>query len=269
MKQKIEGILISKVPYKERDLICKLLLRSGKRVSIIFYGGRGGGKKMKPSLLELGHMLQVELKRSSELSELYSAKEWSTIWTSQSIRFNHQAFYLMCLMLEISTKISLEDNLHDDHQQFDRESEGIFKVLSNGIFYLEDAVKNQQFSIGQHLPLFISKTMLEQGVFPSLDCCISCGTGLNLELPSLLSPELGGFQCYSCFVLANQLATSVEPSHEENSLFRFFSLLTHLRYADYHQTPELTIHQCRNIFKFFCYQFNWQLQDFLSLPFLF
>ncbi len=47
MQKKIEGILIKKIPYKERDIIGTLLLRSGMQVSAIFYGGAGGGKNKK------------------------------------------------------------------------------------------------------------------------------------------------------------------------------------------------------------------------------
>lgn len=269
MKQKIEGILLSKIPYRERDLIGKLLLRSGKRVSVIFYGGRGGGSKMKPSLLELGHMLSVELKRSNENQELYSAKEWSVLWAAEHIRFEHQAFYLLCLMLEMAVKISLEDNLHDEHQQFDLESEGIFRVLSNGIFYLEEAVKNKDFKLGQHLPLFLGKNMLEQGIFPSLENCISCEAPLDLSGHHFLSPEQGGFQCGSCFLLAHQLPQDIGLSENEKRIYPFMARLVHLAYRDYRQLPELDALQIRELFKFFCYQFHWQLQDFLSLPFLF
>ncbi len=268
MTQKIEGILIAKVPIRERDVVGKLLLRSGKRVSVLFYGGQGGGKKMKPSSLELGHMLQIELKTSPEQQELYSAKEWTPLWTASSIRFNHQAFYFLCLMLEVAAKISLEDNLHDQHQQFDRESEGIFRVLSNAIFYLEDAAKNQHFKLGQHLPLFIGKNMLEQGIFPSLDDCISCGIPLGSHVQSVLSPELGGFQCLSCFMLANKVNANI-PDEEHNALYRFFEQVSQTRYADYQLMGELSTAQMLSIFKFFCYQFHWQLKDFLSYPFLF
>ncbi len=76
MNTKIEGILLSKLAHGERNLLVKLLLRSGKIISVMFYGGRGGGEKKKSSVLEIGTMLKVELARSKSNSELYSAKEW-------------------------------------------------------------------------------------------------------------------------------------------------------------------------------------------------
>ena len=52
MQTKIEGLILSKVPYDERHVIANLLLRSGRKVSVVFYGGRGGGKKQKSSILD-------------------------------------------------------------------------------------------------------------------------------------------------------------------------------------------------------------------------
>ena len=88
MQTKIEGILIRKIPYQDRHIIGTLLLRSGRKVSVLFYGGQGGGKKLKSSTLELGHMLRVELGRSKSTSDLYRAKEWSPIWIHEKIANN-------------------------------------------------------------------------------------------------------------------------------------------------------------------------------------
>ena len=57
----LEGILVHKAIHKERDLIGTLLLRDGTLVNLYFYGGRGGGKSQKGSILELGFMLKVKL----------------------------------------------------------------------------------------------------------------------------------------------------------------------------------------------------------------
>ena len=47
MQSKIEGIVTSKIPYDERHIIANVILRNGKKVSVVFYGGRGGGPKQK------------------------------------------------------------------------------------------------------------------------------------------------------------------------------------------------------------------------------
>ena len=81
---KVEGIVIQKTPFKERDIICHLLLRTGKTLAVYFYGGRGGGKKAKGSIIETGFMLSVELQRQRKTldSPMHIAKEYSLIWSS-------------------------------------------------------------------------------------------------------------------------------------------------------------------------------------------
>ena len=76
----LEGIIIYKSPFKERDLIIKLLKRDGTVSTVMFYGGQGGGKNKKPSLLDLGAMIEVTIKEQSKhiQSDILIAKEWST-----------------------------------------------------------------------------------------------------------------------------------------------------------------------------------------------
>ena len=99
MQTKVEGLVLSKIPYDERHLIVNLLLRTGRKISVVFYGGRGGGKKQKSSIIELGFMLSVELSQAKTNTEVYHAKEWNMIWHHDLIRNNHNAFYLMCFFL--------------------------------------------------------------------------------------------------------------------------------------------------------------------------
>ena len=117
MQTKIEGIVLSKIPYDERHIIAHLLLRSGRKVSVVFYGGRGGGKKQKSSIIELGFMLSVELNTNRTHSEIYHAKEWSLVWHHDLIRLDHTAFFMFCFYLAVINKISLNENLHyfDEH----------------------------------------------------------------------------------------------------------------------------------------------------------
>lgn len=104
-----EGLLINKTAYKERDLIVKLLLRSGNIGSFYVYGGQGGGKKQKPTLFELGAMLKVDIKerKSSKIdgSDLMVVSESARLWAPQNVRYNIQAFYLTCLYFEIFQKL--------------------------------------------------------------------------------------------------------------------------------------------------------------------
>src|SRR5690554_2497522 len=103
---KLEGLIIHKTLYKERDLICKLLLRDGHVCSLYFYGGRGGGKKNKGSLLELGYMVSVvvDIRHRGLNQQLQVAKEWSLIWQHQEIRKDYKAFYFLSFICEVLQK---------------------------------------------------------------------------------------------------------------------------------------------------------------------
>src|SRR5690606_37672537 len=107
MNTKVEGIVLTKHPQGERNLVVKLLLRSGKVVSVMFYGGRGGGEKKKSSVLELGTMLKVELARSRSNSDMQSAKEWEAIWMADKVRTDHIAFYALCFIVQVAAKVAI------------------------------------------------------------------------------------------------------------------------------------------------------------------
>lgn len=193
---KIEGILIHKTPYKERDLIAKLLLRSGKTQSVYFYGGQGGGKSRKGSILELGHMVSVQLqeRRKKLETDLVMAKEYQLLWSGKKIRENFMAFYLMSFYLELMSKVTLDDaldDIDDDHQQ------GLFNVLSNALYFLNEAVEKNQFNINSHLFLFFSKTLIQLGVSIDTEYCLFCNSQLDDHMV-LFDPVNGGFACREC-----------------------------------------------------------------------
>ena len=78
MKQKIEGLVLSKTLLKGRNVIARLLLRNGKRVSVSF----SGGSKNNSGLVDAAHMLKVELSPTRSTTSLYRAKEWNILWAS-------------------------------------------------------------------------------------------------------------------------------------------------------------------------------------------
>ncbi len=165
---------------------------------MLFYGGQGGGKKLKSSTLEIGHMLRVELGRSKSTSELYRAKEWSPLWIHESIRFDYKAFCLLCLILEIIDHMSLEDNLHDELHSSDETMVGLFRVLSNALVHLEARVKEKKFDRYSELMIFLGKLLIEQGVFPERSSCVFCDIELNHASLLNLVIDHGGFGCADC-----------------------------------------------------------------------
>lgn len=197
MQTKIEGLILSKIPYDERHIIAHLLLRSGRKISVVFYGGRGGGKKQKSSVLELGFMVSVELAQAKTNSDIYHAKEWNLIWHHDLIRSNHTAFYLACFYLEIINKISPTENLHEVHDE-NTEMVGLFASLSNALVHLERSLKENSFYSHSHSVIFLTKTLLHLGVFPEREQCTLCGVELQGFNDMYLLAEEGGFACPPC-----------------------------------------------------------------------
>ncbi len=129
-----EGIVIHKVPYKERDLIVKLMLRNGTLGSFYIYGGQGGGKHHKPTIFELGSMVKIFIREQKssrvEGQELMIAGESQRLREPTHVRHNIQAYYLICLYFEIIQKFSIQFQLGTSENE-NNEHEGIFSVLRN------------------------------------------------------------------------------------------------------------------------------------------
>ena len=202
MRTKIEGILLSKTPFKERDLIGQLLLRSGKKVSVLFYGGQGGGKRMKSCVLGPGNLLSVEVNpfRRQQNQGFYLSREYSLKWHHQNLRNHHQAFYLLCFYLEILSRVALEDDLGEGEGgrqapfgQGVCEDQGAFSVLSNAIYYLDESVGKKRFEKTKHLALFLSKLVHYLGLTPRLEQCLYSHRDLKGLRDFGLVFEQGGF----------------------------------------------------------------------------
>lgn len=263
MNTKIEGLILKKTPYQERHLICHLLLRSGKKVSVLFYGGKGGGKNKKSSILEIGHMIKVELRRTKSTSELYNAKEWNSVWIHDLIRSNHQAFYLLCLYLEIILKLSVFENLHDEHASHDESTKGLFRVLSNGIFFIEKKLKENHLDIHFHLVVFLSKLLAEQGLFPGREKCVLSDMPLSDIETLVLTPEHGGFADSSLVNFEDVRAQGNGVAGKE-----LWFLLGRIMEMKYQETRDFSIQNkeiSRILFQFFCFQFHFEDSHFKSV----
>jgi recombinational DNA repair protein (RecF pathway) len=254
MNSKIEGLIIKKTPFKERDLIVHLLLRSGRKISIIFHGGQGGGKKKKSSILELGHMIWIELSRSKSTSSIYRAREWGALWTSKNIRKNYNAFSLMCFYLEIIGKVAPEESLHDELLQGQLESVGGFTVLSNAIFYLDKRLEEDkgEFHLESHVLYFLGKILLDMGIFPDANYCIHCNAELAQVETAKLVPDQGGFACTSC------------SAHHEKELWTALSKIGQSAYKDITDF-NLSRPFSAELFNYFCYQMQLSKSDFRAI----
>jgi hypothetical protein len=249
MRLKVEGLLIHKILFKEKHLVGRLLLRSGKKISVLFYGGKG---------LDIGHMLAVELSRTKSTQSLYKAKEWSMIWAPLELRGNYEAFSLMCLFFEILNKFALEENLHDleDSQQI-----GLFRIASVGVFSLEQNLKKGTFKREEQLLLFLGKFLLEQGIFPKMNTCIFCDEKLD-RFPSIgLVFERGGFACSFC-----------NEDSRDKGIWEFLMRIRaesylgfNLKSFNFQNVEEFS----QILFRYFCFQFELDHKIFKALPSVF
>jgi DNA repair protein RecO len=255
-----EGIVISKLPYKERDLIVKLLLRNGLVGSFYVYGGLGGGKHHKPTAFEVANMMRVQIKDRKSLkhdvSELMIVAEHKRIWEPEHIRHDVQAFYLTCLYFEIIQKFALA--YHPSQSGETTDHEGIFSVLSNALFYLNDAVSSKNFQSSQHLSLFMVKLLWQLGILPDTEHCAYCETNLFEADGAAFLIEQGQFACLQC----------VTGENEKGLLFRIRKG-TQTKFQDYQSLQGTNFLETNKLIQYFCHHYNVRTVELKSYSLLF
>ena len=255
-----EGLLIHKVPYKERDLIVKLLLRNGLVGSFYIYGGQGGGKNHKPTIFEIGSMIRILIKDQRaklDSSDLMISAEHQRIWEPQSIRYDIKAFYLVCLYFELVQKFSMPfQQGSSDYQNLDHE--GVFSVVSNALFYLEDSLTKKQFSAHQHLTLFMVKLLFHLGIMPDTDNCSYCQTDLMENHSVVFLPANGQFACQQCF----------SGENEKGFLLRIKKGYQ-TKYQHYQEFLGTNFPECDKLIQYFCHQYHLRPVELKSYALLF
>ncbi len=265
MITKVEGIILSKTPFKDRHLICRLLLRSGEKISVIFYGGQGGGTKKKSSFLELGHLVKVELTRAKANTTIFSVKEWTLSWHHKSIRDNHRAFYLLCAFLEVSDKLVVEANLFESLYEEQQENDSMFKVLSNSIFFLEKKLQEKK-TISSELFIFLGKTLIDQGVFPERNNCVLSGVDLSLVEEITLIDEQGGFADISC--LNQDMLDTKLNGRESKVMWNYLCQIAIKKYDQLQEINEVPSHFSNRLIDYLCYQIQVSRADFKTFSLL-
>jgi DNA repair protein RecO len=242
-----EGIVIHKVAYKERDLIVKLLMRNGLVGSFYIYGGQGGGKKHKPTIFEIGSMMKIMIKEQRakiDSSDLMISAEHQRIWEPQNIRYDVRAYYLVCLYLELVQKFSMPyQQGTSDYQNNDHE--GVFSVVSNALFYIEDSLVKKQFNAHQHLTLFMVKLLFHLGIMPDTDNCSYCQMDLLNNESVVFLPANGQFACQSC-----------SPGENEKGFLLRIKKSYQTRYQDYVLFLGTNFSECDKLIQYFCHQFH-------------
>ncbi|MGB0454551.1 MAG: hypothetical protein ACPGJV_12660 [Bacteriovoracaceae bacterium] len=267
MKTKLEGVVLSKRPFDSHHIMATICLRNGKKVNVAFYGGRGGGKKNKPSVIELGYVLSIEVSRSQKNTEVYTAKEWKKVWGHEFIRKNHKAFYLLCFFLETINQVLTEENLSEASKYNDAHDEGYFRVLSNSIFYLERASESAVGDYSLYLVNFLAKLLHELGIFPEIDRCLFSERALNPNEQVALVFESGGFA-----ILETIKGQDIDIDYKRiKTASMLLSLLKEVRSQ---QTKELELKKVEEsatkmLYDYFCYQTGIASSYIKSAPMVF
>ncbi len=253
-----EGLVLSKLPYKDSHLICRLLTRQGYKDSILFYGGLGGGKKSKPSFLEVGNLIQFTPANSKRYSDLSGCKEYKVQWQHKNVKGHFRAFFLRNFIVELVDKISVESQ--EDEMLGD---EKYFSLLSNAIFYLEDSVMNNKFSLPQQLALFLGKLIQHCGVYPDYQNCSFCDHPLSQNEKPILDFAQGGFSCKAC------QEDSIIPRIQEVWFWEYFSTIKNVSYKDYEHVENYSLQALKQVLSYFLGQFQIGQHELKSSSFIF
>ncbi|EQC45763.1 hypothetical protein M899_1299 [Bacteriovorax sp. BSW11_IV] len=209
-------------------------------------------------------MLSIELSHSKNTTTVYQAKETSLMWAHKNIRLNHRAFYLMCFYLELAQKISLEDNLHDEHMDFDDSTLGVFRVLSNALFFLDKSLTDNNFKDTSELVTYLAKVAVETGVFPDIKHCVVTGAPLDQFKTIVLLAEQGGFADYECLNIDEKRSYATN----DTALLVAMRKVANLKYGELPVFDFISMDHARSLLSFLCFQHHLERRDFKSLSLL-
>jgi recombinational DNA repair protein (RecF pathway) len=228
--------------------------------SFYVYGGQGGGKHHKPSAFDVGMMMKIQIKEKKSLrndvSELMIVQEHQRIWEPQIIRHQIQAFYLMCLYFEMIQKFALI--YHPDQEVVTDDQEGVFSVVSNAIYYLDEAVTKNKFNPEQHFFLFLVKLLFHLGIMPNTESCSFCSEDLGKSHGVSLQIENGQFACAKC-----------NPAENDMGLLWRLRQSYQTRYQDYEILVGTNFSEADKLMKYFCHHFHLRPIELKSYSVLF
>lgn len=252
-----EGIVLSKVPYQERHIISHILLRSGKKTSICFLGGQGGGKKQKSSVVELGYALSFNTIRSNNPNaHLFSSKDYKPVWSHKKIRDNYQAFYLSCFFLELIEKVTIAEGVEFSNL----DDQGFYRLLSSSLYYIDESLENDSFNKNIFLNLFLAKLIFELGITPELDHCVYSGDPLERIEGIQLVFEQGGFGGLD-FI-------EKERGIDQTDLREFLKKIWNLKMSDYQSIQSQHAIHAQVLINYLFYQNQLNRSDFKTLSLL-
>ena len=172
MNDRIDGIVVNQIDYKENDQIISIINKQYGKISLYVKGYKKINSKnaFACQLLDYSSFL-LDYYPSKNIQVLKSA---SLIEQFNSIKQDYQKIAISSLMCEI---INQTDSVYD------------FDLLMNSLTLLEKT--DQPYLI---LNLFLAQQLRQIGIAPYVDGCVICNNN-NIETISISD---GGFLCRSC-----------------------------------------------------------------------
>lgn len=261
----LEGILVNKIPYQDKHLIGNLLLRNGNKISVMFYGGQGGGKRKVSSVLQVGYLFKVSFGRIKDSFEIMTSKEHVEKWYHKNISHNPMAFYLLCFYCELTQSFAPQITQKDDLDLQERTHEGTFRLLSNAIFRLDAEVIKPTYEPNFELFIFLVKAMVELGIFPRTETCAISGVEISDDDYVSLSIEQGGFVHYDHLSTEEQRLISTDEGRELRSeMLRVASS----KYLDCPKKLNISKSTLNKLVNYICYHQHTTREHYKSLSLL-
>jgi recombinational DNA repair protein (RecF pathway) len=217
--------------------------------TVLFYGGRGGGKMQKGSVLELGHMISYLPipSTNSRAGNLERVKEWQCTWFHREIRKNYRCFSQLCFYLECLSKLA---PVQENNQGHEETYQGLFATLSNAVVQLDRISINPPNSIlSYQLAFFLAKILINLGLCPPLDLCVLSSSPLMNNSRVTLYNDQGGFGISS-------------DNDDDTHRLHFIADVSKTNYSAIKETEGIGPSVAKKLFEFLCYQYNLNRIDF-------
>lgn len=236
-------------------------------LTVLFFGGQGGGKKTKSSILQIGYLFKVVLSQSKKVSfEMLNAKEYSEKWFHKKLASHPRAFYLLCFYSELISKFSPKVSEHDDLDLDGEVHGGLFRLLSNGIFQLEKSVVEESYSHYDSLFIFLVKALVELGIFPRTENCSISGSKIEDSSKVILIPSNGGFAFHSMVEAEVQRLTDGETGQ---IIRKAIVEVAAAKYGEISTIEGLNSDCCKELLEYICFQQNINIRDFKTASMIF
>lgn len=176
----IEGLVLKKIPYGDRDWIVTLLLEDGHRLSALAPGARVSQKRFGGAL-DLFNRLHLQIKTSQNHAVLESVE---IIDGMDGIRRDLGKFAAVCYFAELVLEF-----LHEGEANL-RLYEVFFQFL--------ESLKGPEAMLTKIIPLMEIHCLDLFGFRPVLGQCLDCNGALNPELSYHFMGSRGGVVCQPC-----------------------------------------------------------------------